>query len=311
MKNLSYSPDVKEIVMPQTHSIAEWTAHFNKLMEVDHFAPAHAVMGYFSFLSDNKYGMISSPYGELYRDEGLEMACDDRYPALVSALNSGFYQAGIRTIVGAAVADDGRDRALLEAARDIAESEDLTEFVPEALAVMLTELLGRDPESDSPHPDEKAEYEIGKRWWVQDMESEMKEDPNAAASVLGYYLEAVLGKPCTIFCPLGYEPYIKLGKAMASSVLILDAAREAGLLAAGIEQYVSAALSNDECWNVMGDGVAYLLREPSLSCFIPYRERFLAKALLGQETDTEKGKRSWNERFVHLRDELGDEWRGY
>ncbi len=153
--------------------------------------------------------------------------------------------------------------------------------------------------------------EIDKCWWGLAFERELKVDPNAAASILSYYLEKLLGKPCTIFCPLGYELYEKLGSEMATSKAAFEAAKEVGLLADGVGQYVRAALSNADCWECMAEGVAVLVHDSKLECFVPFREGFLARNLLRLNDSLCKSERSWNEAYIRLRDELGDNWRGY
>lgn len=147
--------------------------------------------------------------------------------------------------------------------------------------------------------------------WVKRFEDEMLIDPNAAGAILSYFLEAKVGHPCTIFCPLDYEPYREMGQSMAESKVVMEAAKCVGLLAAGTEHYVSAALSNDGCWDCMFSGVAYLVNDPTLRCFIPFKRRYLAEHMLRMNSAIEAGDIDWWDVYKCCRDKFGDEMRGY
>lgn len=148
-------------------------------------------------------------------------------------------------------------------------------------------------------------------YWIMRFEDEMFTAPNAAASILSYFLEIKVGHPCTIFCPLDYGPYFELGKKMAESNAVLDAAKRAGLLAAGIQHYVSAALSNDDCWNGMASGVAYLVNDPELRVFIPYRSRCLAERILSMNYAIKEGEVEWWQVYDFYESQFGKEMHGY
>ena len=187
----------------------------------------------------------------------------------------------------------------------------ISELLPDATVAMATALL----EKEEAHPADilgsVIAPECDRAACQENLTKELLADPNAAASILGYYLEMMVGRNCTIFCPLGYEPYEKIGKAMTENPVVFQAAKASGLLAEGIDQYVKAALSNDGCWHCMDDGVAYLLNDNELRCFIQPRERFLAEAMLMELAGKEVDEEEWWTIYRRYYDLLGDEWRGY
>lgn len=148
-------------------------------------------------------------------------------------------------------------------------------------------------------------------YWMTRFEEAMLADANAASSILSYYLEVKVGYQCTIFCPLGYEPYKEMGQRMAESGMVLEAARKVGLLTIGIGHYVSAALSNNDCWDCMFDGVAYLVKDPEFRCLIPFKKRYLAEHLLDMNEAIQEGRVEWWDVYKFYHSKFGDEMRGY
>lgn len=98
---------------------------------------------------------------------------------------------------------------------------------------------------------------------------------------------------------------------MAKSTVVVEAASKACLLATGIKQYVSAALSNDGCWDCMFDGVAYLVNTPEFRCFIPFKERYLAEHLLRMNGAIQEGNIGWDDVYSFCYNKFGEEMRGY
>ena len=147
--------------------------------------------------------------------------------------------------------------------------------------------------------------------WTTIFEGEMLADPYAPASILSGFLEKKVGQYCTIYCPLGYEPYKDLAFEMAESEFALEAAKRAGLLATGVDQYVNSALSNEDCWNVMAKGVEYLLNDSTLRSYIPFKERYLAEHLLRMNDAIKDGSIGWWDVYKSCNNKFGDELRGY
>ena len=136
-------------------------------------------------------------------------------------------------------------------------------------------------------------------------------DPNAAVAILSYYLEAKVGNPCSVYCPLGYEPYKLLGLAMAEKHVAFESAMAAGLLSEGIQHYFESALSNADCWWGMIGGILYILQSHVLHPFVPFRLKYMASGLLKYHASSETSPFSWDDAHALLKNNLGDEMRGY
>lgn len=309
MKNIVFTPDVPQMELSQSKSVMDWIEALNKLECVDYFAPAHAVMNCYHFLSDENYDVLHSPYGSFYNELGVEMCADDRFPAEDAAVYTGFYRKGICMLICLAVASGGQDPNLMAVLRDIFKYPDVEKLLPEKVVALAKELLSRDGmPTKTDHQLDSQNEEVSVNWWVKCLESEMKVDVNAHSIITGYFLSAKVGYDCSIFAPLGYAPYEEIGKKMAADPVVFEAAKESGLLVSGIRTFVEAALSNDGCWDCMADGVAYLLNDSDLCCYIPFRERYIAERMLRLKDVIESGRKTWSEVYKELASDLSDDW---
>ena len=178
----------------------------------------------------------------------------------------------------------------------------------------LEELMGRYFSFVEEVNNKKQENIFAKSFtWEQKLEYQMCRDPNAAVAILSYYLEKKVGMYCTIYCPLGYEPYEVLGTAMAEDPDVFMAAKKTGLLAEGVSHYLEGALSNIGCWHCMEVGVAYMLRNEELREFMPYRQRFIAEGLvrLTPNTEGENEDDEWSEAWDLVKKQLKNKMKGY
>ena len=146
------------------------------------------------------------------------------------------------------------------------------------------------------------------KWWEKCLTSEMMVDINAPAIITGYFVSANVGFHCSIFAPLGYAPYQEIGEKMATDGCVLEAAKESGLLSSGVSAYISAALDNDGSWYAMKDGVAFLIADPDLRCFIPFRDRYIAERLLRLQDSIDTGRQTWSEAYRTIASDLSTEW---
>lgn len=90
-----YHHNDKEIILTLSDSESVWIQFFNQLSSEDFLAPLHVVLHYLAFLHELDIALPATPYGSLYYDVGIEMAADDRYPALKAAVSSGFFGRGL------------------------------------------------------------------------------------------------------------------------------------------------------------------------------------------------------------------------
>ena len=335
MKSYMYTPDVQSLVMPQTRNIQEWEDFLEKLMEMDYAAPFYVIFAQYQQLNAADFEVPPAVYSDLYNDLGTKICGRDHYAAFDAAVNTGFYGKGVRMIAAAVIADGGKDPNLLAGAREVFRGSNLLEAIPKDAAAVLAKLLKEDGEvkvsEASPYeefvqdysedttenikedPAEKpSDSEVDyMTWWIQRLEGAMETDEVAAASILSYFLEEKVGHPCTIYCPLGHEPYREVAQKMVDSKVMMEAARKSGLLATGVEMFVTSALSNEDCWECMKDGVAYLTDDPDLRCFIPFYNRYVIEGLLELTTDIERGAVKWDAAYQKLKEEYGGEMRGY
>lgn len=335
MKSYMYTPDVQSLVMPQTRNIQEWEDFLEKLMEMDYAAPFYVIFSQYQQLNAADFEVPPAVYGDLYNDLGTKICGRDHYAAFDAAVNTGFYGKGVRMIAAAVIADGGKDPNLLAGAREAFWGSNLLEAIPKDAAAVLAKLLKEEGEVEvseaSPYeefvqdysedttenikedPAEKpSDSEVDyMTWWIQRLEGAMETDEVAAASILSYFLEEKVGHPCTIYCPLGHEPYREVAQKMVDSKVMMEAARKSGLLATGVEMFVTSALSNEDCWECMKDGVAYLTDDPDLRCFIPFYNRYVIEGLLELTTDIERGAVKWDAAYQKLKEEYGGEMRGY
>lgn len=281
MKNIVFAPDIPEMELPQSNSVLDCIEALDKLERVDYFAPFHAVMSRYQYFSDDEYDAVPSPYESLYRSLGIEMCADDRYPVEKAAVYTGFFRRGVCMIVCAALASDGRDPNLMAAVRDIFKYYEVEKLLPEKIITIAKDLLSMDVSSEeTKHPETSEKNEVSSGWWTECFEREMMVDVNAHSIITGYFLSAKVGVDCSIFAPLGYAPYEEIGKKMATDPVVFEAAKESGLLVSGICTFVEAALSNDGCWDCMEIGIAFLVNDPDLRHYIPFRERYIAERML-------------------------------
>lgn len=310
MKNLTYTAELQEIKMPQSKSVLVWEEFFNHLMDVDYFSPFHAVMARYHITADEDFDLPPSAYGGLYYDLGIEMCADDRYPAEDAAILTGFFQKGVSMIVCAAAGSE-HDPNLMAAVREVFKQPEISDLISADVAAIAANLLNKNEAPDSADAKSGSGGIDDIKLWIKRFEGEMMTDANAAASIMGYFLGTKIGRHCSIFCPLGYEPYETLGKEMAMNHVAFEAAKTSGLLVKGVTQYVSAALSNEGCWCSMSDGVAFLVENPELACFIPFRDRYIAERMVRLYVNNEEGEEAWNNLYQRLSNELRNEWNGY
>lgn len=131
------------------------------------------------------------------------------------------------------------------------------------------------------------ELRTAKSWNVL-FEIVMLNDTCAPASILSYYLDNIEDNG-TIFCPLGYELYKVIGHAMRVDAEAFEAAVETGLLRSAITTYVNAALDVWENWELMKNGVLYIMSDPQLKMFTSCYNQFYVENL--KEAKNEK---DWN-----------------
>ena len=103
-------------------------------------------------------------------------------------------------------------------------------------------------------------------------------DGSASASILGYYLDDTQGY-CSCFCPLGYPLYETIGHEMRENPEVLSVAIQTGLMCGAVRTHLGCALDVWENWNCMRNGILRLFRDPCLSVFIEYQDRFLIEIL--------------------------------
>lgn len=287
MKNLIYTPDVSSVAMPMTMVVADWIIFFKKLMKLDAYAPLISVLYYFEIIEGLDLDVPISPFKPLYYDTGIEMAADDRFPALEAAVEAGFYAKGIDMMTDAA-----RDKIC-------AADKGVAEFIQNRrTASKGNSLTCCDPED-----------------WKDYIEGMLRTDPCAAASILNYYLHYAAGQTLHFFCPLGCDLYDHIGKKMAEDSYVLKVAVDIGLMASAIATHFGAALDVVENWNYLLEGTKFLLESEALKCFIPFSNCVVAEALMAEfgEVDYDgPDVDRWYDRNRELHEFLRNgEYRGY
>ena len=287
MKTLIYTPDVSSIAMPMSMAVADWIIFFQKLMELDAYAPLISVLYYFEIVKGLDLDVPISPFKSLYYDTAIEMAADDRFPALDAAVESGFYGKGIDMMTDAA-----RDKIC-------AVDKGVAEFIQNC----RTASKGNSTACCDPKD------------WKGYIEGMLRTDSCAAASILNYYLHYAAGQTLYFFCPLGCDFYDRIGKKMAEDADVLKVAVDVGLMASAIATHFGAALDVVENWNYLLEGTKFLLESELLMRFIPFANRVVAEALMaefGEVSYTDLNEDEWYKRNRELRDLLSsDEYRGY
>ena len=102
-----------------------------------------------------------------------------------------------------------------------------------------------------------------------------------------------------------------MGKKLAESALIRDAAKASGLFADGISGFMNAALDNADCWWGMCDGLEYLINNPELRHFVCFHDRYIAERLLRFNDTFKEDLDAWYGIVRNLKKDFGDELRGY
>lgn len=281
MKNLIYTPDVSSVAMPMTMVVADWVCFFQRLMKLDAYAPLISVLYYFEIIEGLDLDVPISPFKSLYYDTAIEMAADDRFPALEAAVEAGFYVKGIDMMTDAA-----RDKIC-------AADKGIAAFIENCrVASKGNSPICRDPKD-----------------WKEYIESMLRTDSCAAASILNYYLHYAAGQTLHFFCPLGCDLYDHIGKKMAEDADVLKAAVDVGLVASAVTTHFGAALDVVENWNYLLEGTKFLLEDEVLKCFIPFSNRVVAEALMAEfgEVDYDgPDVDRWYDRNRELRELLRD-----
>ncbi len=289
--------------MPDSYNQADWEHFFNMLTKQDYFAPFHVVLAYCQFLYELSGEVPATPNDDLYHDVGIEMSVDAEFPAYEAAVATGFFTRGLCMLIDEGMKAGEYYSSCTEAAFALASYVD---NLPEEYRYKFGVLLQK--------ADASGDIACIKNvaWWCTHLEEQMAVDPNAPTSIFSYFLEEILGKWCSIFCPLGYEPYRKLGQILAKNDAAFKAAKETGLLATAISTYCSAAIDVVENWISMAPGVSYILEISDLACFVPYYERVVAEKLLVDFDDDVTDEDAWYQRCSEIRDSMSDiQYRGY
>ena len=285
MKNNVFTTDVAVMQMPLSSDVKAWGKYFAGLMAADPVAAGRVTYYYYCIIHDYEPALPGQDNGKYY-DIAIEISADDRYPANEAAVSTGFIQEGIRQMT--IEVDNNGPLAKM--------------FMPVLCGAPKKNVMG----GGSKVPIQSGEDDVSH--WIECMEREMMVDINAHSIITGYYLSAKVGRHCSIFAPLGYAPYKKIGEKMAKDPIVLEAAKKSGLLVSGISTFMEAALSNDGCWEGMIDGVEFLLNAPDLRNYIPFRYRYIAEGMLCLNDVIESGKQTWDEIYEKLASELSDEW---
>ena len=306
MKSMIYTPAMRKISMPDSYDQADWEQFFNMLVELDYFSPLHIVLAHCQFLYELAGEILPTPYRSLYYDVGIAMSVDAEFPAYEAAMETGFFTRGFCMMIDEAMGTGKYSASCLEAVFALIDG---VKFLPEEYRSKVLTLLQNADTSGDINLIQSTE------WWRNHLNEQMEVDPNAPTSILSYFLEEVVGEWCSIFCPLGYEPYRRLGKSLAKNESAFKAAIETGLFASAIPTYFGAALDVVENWMCMDSGIEYILRISKLACFVPYHKRFIAKNLLLDfegGVQNEQDEESWYQRNRELVDSLPDgALRGY
>ena len=351
MKTSTYTPKTTRIKIPLTNDQQDWQDFFEEFMLIEYFASFHVVIEYYRICTNSFLRGTVSVDTPLYRKIAAAMSVGEQNPVYAAAFHTGFFQEGIRLIAGVVVSNGDHSSTLVSAARRIFRENDNLNMVPEHVSNVLKAFLSVEDVPNEVFVASFDEIPVEEAWvkeeqksllmqdvfvntsevvpietsingpadeevnwlnhWTTIFEGEMLADPYAPASILSGFLEKKVGQYCTIYCPLGYEPYKDLAFEMAESEFALEAAKRAGLLATGVDQFVNSALSNEDCWNVMAKGVEYLLNDSTLRSYIPFKERYLAEHLLRMNDAIKDGSIGWWDVYKSCNNKFGDELRGY
>lgn len=154
-----------------------------------------------------------------------------------------------------------------------------------------------------------AAYQEAVEMWTRKLENFMLADPNAPTSILSYFLcDSQRG----MFCPLGYEEYEQIGHAMRFNGALIAAAEKSGFFASAVSHYVSAALSNYDCWLSLYDGVNEILNSDLLCKYLPFRKRVVVAYLSLKSSLPELDEDDWSYFYDKAQNTLfGDVLKGY
>lgn len=287
--------------VPNGTSIFAWETFFCDLAEADPLAPFMVMLAYFAILEDVEIPAACDITN--YYDIAVEMASDDGGPVYEIAKMTGFIGTGIAQIIKAVTKGPVSDACLAEMVKIILKPERWDSLSQDNQS--LTKAV------QNPNRGKTIERTSESEWWQQYFAKEMLVNANTPTSILSYYLEAVLGQPCTIFCPLGWNEYERAGKEMASNDAALDAAIGVGLMATAVRIYFGAALDNEINWDHMRIGVEYLLNSSKLRSCIPYRERYFAEMMLQWTAGHEVTEDEWYAKYREIQRDFTDAGHGY
>ena len=175
----------------------------------------------------------------VYYDVGIEMSVDAEFPVYEAAVATGFFTRGFCMMIDEVVTAGKYSSSCSEAIFALVNYVDM---LPEEYRHKVTELLQNTDICGG------IVHIKSETWWSNYLNEQMAVDPNAPTSIFSYFLEEVVGKWCSIFCPLGYEPYRNPGKALAKNDVAFNAAVKTGLFASAIPTYFGAALDVVENW---------------------------------------------------------------
>lgn len=126
------------------------------------------------------------------------------------------------------------------------------------------------------------EYEAEIAEWREKLTDLMKREKYAAVAILGYYFG---DSSCMLGCPLGDPEFERIGTEMQKNPALFTAAENVGLIAEGVSDIFYDALDNPGSWCYHHDKIRYIFENEGLSRHVPYRDRYLAEALLSGGKD--------------------------
>ena len=289
MSNYNFTPSVSVITMPSSYEASAWKMFFSTLSELEYTAPLYTILSYAQFLWGLEEKIPPTVFSRLYYNLALELAADDRFPAMDAATEVGFCEAGFRQLIHAAsLQSDYRDTfvdALRVLVRDEAEW-----FKQQGLYEAALEVLGK-----VPIPIEQQQKIGDLAWWTNYFQRQMELDACAPTSILEYFL-ADQNPGGRIFCPLGYDEYQHVGEELRTNSIALEASIKSGLMVSAVRTYFGAVLDVVENWNVGCRGAKYLMEHERLSEFVPFYDRYVAKGLLnkfGTDCMDDSNEDSW------------------
>lgn len=297
MSNYVYEATTREVIMPDSHEVNDWKQFFVSLSELEYHAPLHVILEYYTLLYELDEETPPTSYESLYYDTAIEIASDDRYPAYEAAMESGFFTDGVRQVILAAIGAD-KYRFLYSDVLRIIIRNNISAFcsLSDELREKARSLVDVTKNLSNPDVDDLD-------GWVDYFETLMRSDNCACESILTYYLEDVNQFEYRIFCPLGCDLYQQVGEKMRKYPVVLDAAIRSGLMPDAVSNYFFAALDQTENWDCMYRGIEYLLDSEHLSCFIPFRYRYIAEQLMNEFSGplkNEAAEENWRQRNCQL-----------